>query len=584
MRTRQLHVLLLCVGLTVHVGLSLVMVFSTPLYEGPDEQGHYHYAVYLAQNGSMPLILGSATGLGRSPVEETELGHHPPLYYGLLSATLWTFDARDMMPTWVEAVSLDEVPKSGVPPPLKFRHGWDEVVPVSPEVRVFRVLRLWSVLFGVVSLLCTYRIGCVVFPQRRVIASAAVVFLVSLPRWSFTHGVLDNGNLASMWSHLALASCVTASARGVPGPRASLMIGLWTGLALVTKLNSLFLVGVVGVLFAGTWVVRRAGLRDVLVGGVCAGVPVVLLSGWFFVRNELLYGDLLGQKVHMQAFAPTALGDRSWEWLSGGFLPRVLESSVGALGWGSVVLPSVVTWLFGGLLLAAVVGWFASVTRVARFREVPFVLLVIAALAVAAILVRFNMTFAQPQGRYLYPAAGAIALLLAAGWHRVFGPWFVRVVWLGPLLGTASVFVAVLPQFRIDPEAEGVDPHFACLQARSGRALPVVGLDLVSPEDGASFGSVGESAPTFAWRGPSATDSGLYEVRIFGPDDYVVAGTWWLAKLPLREGAFTPPVAMWHSLPRSRRTFVQVNRVPNRKLGETMADVPASAAIELERR
>ncbi|HEV7735666.1 MAG TPA: hypothetical protein VGR62_26060 [Candidatus Binatia bacterium] len=137
------------------------------------------------------------------------------------------------------------------------------------------------------------------------------------------------------------------------------------------------------------------------------------VAGWLFLRNARLYGDLLGSAMERSTLASLTLPRRLDDSYVRGEFPRLLGSSfVGVLGWINVWRPSPVYWLYAGLGVAIVAG------VVPRLRD-PFVVMAggFVALCLAGVVV-FNMTFPQPQGRYLFAAPPFLALLTATGLHE----------------------------------------------------------------------------------------------------------------------------------------------------------------------
>lgn len=113
--------------------------------------------------------------------------------------------------------------------------------------------------------------------------------------------------------------------------------------------------------------------------------------------------------------------------------PSVLARSfVGVFGAMNVYLPE---WLYKICALMAVIGvlgFFLSVMRRAVDKRVAIVLIVLPLLSIGA-TVQLNLTFTQPQGRYLFPALTAFMVLIAIGLsepfklHRNLTYWVVAV-------------------------------------------------------------------------------------------------------------------------------------------------------------
>jgi hypothetical protein len=114
---------------------------------------------------------------------------------------------------------------------------------------------------------------------------------------------------------------------------------------------------------------------------------------------------------------------RALEWLRVGFFPNIFTSLLGMFGnWTVPPHPALVT--FGKVIAAiAVCGVVFNLVRPRREARTRVVCVLVAAAALVFLAtLHFNLTFRQPQGRYLFPAIGPIAIVLAAGLVRIVSP------------------------------------------------------------------------------------------------------------------------------------------------------------------
>lgn len=396
--------------LAMHLFLSVAYSLAIPLGEAPDEADHYAYAAYILQEGRLPV----------GP--EMTQGKHPPLYHALAALA-----AKAVRGTG-DGSFLRANPDMGFGPGAQasnfFVHTSLENWPWRDGVLAMRAGRFVSVLAGLVLVLATYLLGRAVWPRRPWLALAAAAFVAFLPESLFLSGAMTNDVLAAMWATLAVW-LVLSTRRGWQ----ALLSGICLGLAFVTKASTGSLAVVVaGALFVGAWPrteKRWPGMRALLPATgrvVLAGAATFLIASPWLWRNWRLYGDPAGWSMVLATIdrrqGPLTLVDvlqllKGW-WLS-------FWGKFG--GAGQIPLPIVFYLVWAALGMAVVVGWVAWIVRRHRpgslLAETSFagwiVLLGTPLLTIAGIYSYSKTALGTDQGRLLFPAMGAIALLIAGG-------------------------------------------------------------------------------------------------------------------------------------------------------------------------
>ncbi len=582
---------LLALALLVQLSLSVGYALHTPAFEGPDENDHAYYACFVAQRRALPLVLGSAQQAGATDWEQAVLGHHPPLYYALLATMLHALGAADTVPSW--RGNPDNILQGGAGSPLHWQHGHDEVAPVSEEIWTLRILRLLSVFCGVASVGLTYALARCVLPDCPTAAGIAALLLACLPQWSFAHGVLDNGNLATTLCTATLVLLARALARPASRPRLGLgtatALGLSCGLAVITKLTALFCVPLVAVAFVWLLWTAPAQRRAHALGAVCCAGAFTAVAGWFFARNAMLYDDPLATAAHRAAFASNAVPDgMRWQWLGGNFAPLLGESFVGNLGWVSHPVPAPAHFAFAAAAALAAIGWLLRGRRLTP-RRTPLVLSVAAVGLVFAQVVRFNIDFFQPQGRYLFPGAGALAVLVGGGvaaagtllprrWTTAIGLTTAAML---PLGAAAILCFDFAPAFAVVPG----DVERERASMIRGLATPPpdhrATITLVEPADGAEL----VDAPTLRWRAADGSaPGGRYTVHLYTDAGRVLFGTYEWASLAFTEQRMTFSDAHWALIPTDLELSWKVRRLPDRAAGEGVDDAAESPPRRFTRR
>lgn len=392
----------------------------TPIYEAPDEVWHDAYVRWVARGNGLPPLDEDRSGAYQEAAQ-------PPLYY-LVAAAVRRFFPDDDLPALMWHNPFFGYQAGGTVNDNKnmLIHTDQERFPWTGAARAIHVTRLVSLFFGLVTVAATGLLAQEAAGDDRrgglPLQAAALVALT--PQFLFISGIVSNDSAAAATSTLSLWMTARILRRGV-SPRRALLLGLLVGLATLTKTSTLLLLplALAALLLAPN---RSAGLLSRVLGALLMLGSAAAVSGWWYGRNALLYGDPLGISRHIQtpwgrqtpASLATLLGE----------MPRLYRSFWGAFGWGHVEYP---TWIYaalGGLVVLALVGWGRALFR----RSLPASprVLLLAALWCAAIflaLLQWMRQVEAPHGRLLFPAIGAWALLMAAGWNNVLatsrGAW-----------------------------------------------------------------------------------------------------------------------------------------------------------------
>lgn len=429
------------VGLLVLFGL-LGGLYSAlvPLGEGPDEPGHMAYVWFLAREGRLPVQRAAP-----QPSDVPGEGHQPPLAYALAAPLLlWLPPEQRALDqpgnprfTWAGGAELNAV-----------AHGSRELPPWRGAVLGWHLARLVSLALGAVTVLATYQTAralaarrapdgprTLTTEHRSALLAAALVALN--PQFLFTSALVTNDALLAALSALLLWAAAADAGGGTKhaepsgagvrrsgawlpalGSRPALLGGL-LGLALLTKQSALLLapVALLAVFPAEVpgWRARaRVWLgRALLLLGAAA-----LLSGWWFARNWRLYGDPLGLAAFQAEFRTQAFDPRSpaaWA----GALAQLHDSFWARFGWMNVAPPAWVPRCYLALELLALAGWLRRASRRPSGggpRAAGWALLLLPPLALGWVF-SFALTagLVAWQGRLLFPALPALALLLAGG-------------------------------------------------------------------------------------------------------------------------------------------------------------------------
>lgn len=515
--------------LAVFVLLGITYAVTTPVFEASDELWHYPMVRHLAQGNPLPVQVFDPAQAGPWKQEASQ----PPLYYYVGAALTFWIDTMDMplvrrLNPHVDngVVTADGNINLVVHDPAQS--------PWQGTLLAVRIIRVASVLMGAVTVYLTYRLARAVAPRRPEIALGAAAINAFTPMFLFISGAVNNDNLAIMLASLALVLMVRIVRRhGENGSSRSrlgqwLLLGVVIGLAALTKEGALGLLPMalgtaaisawqemgrapatgddvveqVDGVGAFIWLTTRTAVRFVV-----TLIPVLIIAGWWYYRNIVLYGDWLGWNAFVavlgqrpQPATLAQLWDERW-----GFL----ASYWGLFGGVNVPMPDWIYTVFNSLLVIAVPGFifyaWMTLSRWRRSRAAPeegrarrlpgtldglfqfvatnFALVVCLLFSAAVIygLINWATTTWSSQGRLAFTAISALSTLLALGlfgWLQrrpaslvsgAVGTFFFGVAALAP-------FLWIAPAYEPDPAEvpvalQQVEANFADRLALTGYAI-----------------------------------------------------------------------------------------------------------------
>jgi len=377
--------------LLASAALMVAWSFAVPVFEGPDEPAHWRYANYLNQNHALPLDSPSLPEAAS-----------PPLYY-LLIAPL----AVDTNLPPIGYVGEEEGRRYFLFPPRMYQNTSGDLGRYWP----FRAARLVSVLISIFTIwFCT-------LTGREASGSLGTGLLVGglvafWPIFTFRGMNVSNDSLLAMLSALALYLIVRLIKRGFTWG-----IGIFAALAVAGAFLSKVAAIVLPVPLLLAIISEKVPWRAKLMrAGVLGAIMLVIVAPWL-IRNQLLYGDLLGRTVIVKVATELGLLHRhslGSAYFRQTFPPLFIMSFIGYFGWLSLPLPLSVYWVYSIALVSAGACWIGGVFQ----GRIDFRLSAILFSAIVLnlmVIVYLNFTQAQPQGRLMLPAFPALALLFGLG-------------------------------------------------------------------------------------------------------------------------------------------------------------------------
>jgi 4-amino-4-deoxy-L-arabinose transferase-like glycosyltransferase len=436
----------------LHSGIVLILAgyfvmaiaFSVinPLHEGTDELRHYRFVRTIAATGQLPVQ-------GEEPCRSQS--HHPPLFYaaGAL-VTAWIKSGRDLCqsapenPFW--AYRYWDV---GADNKNMYLHGEDEAFPWYGEALAAHLVRLVNILIGAGVVWLTWATGRAIWPRWNGVALGAAAIVAFNPMFLYMAAAINNDVIAALAGTAVTYACI----RLLREPhrlnwRWGVLLGSLYGLALLSKFNLAPIIALIvaAVSWAAWQKVFRPGEserveaaegatgRHGLVAFLKLWLPVnllilstaALLAGWWFVRNQILYGEPTGFQEVTQLWGARAPFESFG--LAVSELPYAWTTLWGRFGFGQIPLPQII---YDSLLVIVVIGLagalYGALRRASQAERPSLLFLGANVLLFFSVLFNYMLVSpAGPNGRFFFPAISAMALLVAYGWGQLIldtGNW-----------------------------------------------------------------------------------------------------------------------------------------------------------------
>ena len=402
----------------------------------------------------------------------------------------------------------------------RFIHSADESFPWHGYALVIHLLRGFSTLLGLGTLLFIYESGRLLWPGDPYPALLATSLVAFLAQFNFLHSSVTNDTLVIFLVSAALWQIIRLWLGRVTRGRL-LLLGVTIGLAALAKNAGIILlfyaVGVLLLLALRGDSVREegrssssrrgdpqshglTGLRMIESIILYLIIPVVLISGWLWVRNWFLYGDFTAANQ----FIRLAGGDRNYTILQViGESDGLWLSLFAVFGWFNLRPPDWVYWFWNGVIALAIVGAFWHLVRRFRGRErtnveqregtfydraaqllrqrwVLPLLLAGWVVLVYASLAMFALKTEATQGRLLFPALVPLALGVAYG-LTVEGALRRISVIIPPialLITLYCLFFVIQPAYANPPILAALPEDVTQLDAQLGQGVTLVGAEV----------------------------------------------------------------------------------------------------------
>ena len=444
----------------VYLMLAITYGLIAPPFESPDEIGHFFTTKYIADFGRLPAP-------DVEPAEKYlygQEGTQPPLYY--LVGALIVRASGVSTESAAEYLQVNPHTTCGSPQ-LAGNKGFlahdpvEEAFPWQRTILALHLLRLYSTLLGLATVLGVYAIAHLCFPEHPGAAAIASALTALNPQFLFVSAGINNDTMVVPLCTWALYWLLRCYLHGFSSGR-SILVSACIGLAALSKLGGVLLVPLAGLMLimrvrinnhGGDW---RLAAGQVARATILMATPVLVLGGWWYLRNTILYSDPTLTDHHLAIVSlrdptPLSLILREVPSMFYSFWGR-FTCDISPGGWYAA------SW--GLITLAGLGGLMAVWTHLDDNQKSTIAFLAMWFLLVFAGWFRWNLSASGVQGRLLFPATASVSVLVAVGLSRWIGqrrwPRLGMFAWWGGL-ALWAIFGFIRPTFTPPPRYQDAE-------------------------------------------------------------------------------------------------------------------------------
>jgi len=443
----------------------LVWMAVIPPLDAPDEPAHLKAIMQVRKQHILPTAHYAP---GNSAVRMAR-------FFGDSETRAYVAKLLSTLPVTDEYILL---PYKSVQPPLYYLAAGlvAQLAPADPQT-VLYVGRLVAALFGAGTVYFCWLATRELAPKSPILAVASAGVVAFLPEICFTSAHAANDSALNLTATAAFYYWI----RGLRNPEFDphlLRAGAMVGLAFLSKLTAAVLIpGLVLVVIFRIFQMppSAAGFQNWLKRflHITAGatMSLILVCGWWFVRNEFIYGDPSGTALELRmASGEFVKADFSKPQTAGDLVHYTLENLWGRFGWNDITMPqgvyhfcnyAALTLLCLSVLAAmGVLGLWVT-----RRRSLDVVAcqasLIFLAIGLTLLIgyIQYNAKIAyQPQARYFFIIVLPGALLLTGGLYALAWTKTLRAIAVAALLAGLTVLngSAIAAVYRAGPARGGV--------------------------------------------------------------------------------------------------------------------------------
>ena len=380
------------------IGYSLLM----PIWEAPDEPAHYHLAWHFTYTSEYPTQ------------EVNYEANQPRLYYYFEAGIIRALNQVDPQ---LARYSRPEEFKYNIRVPER-RFDWND------ENYHFLwglyIMRWINIIFGGLALWLNWKTFKLITPEKITLCLAALALAALTPQYLHIMSSVNNDAVGTLAGAL-LFYLTIRSAKESSTALSVFSIILAFLLPFMTKLTVLPISTAVLVTNTWRWIFERTQKRWLLY----LGILVLLGAGIFY----LLFPEAVqsaASEIHWRLFSfrKNAFTSKYIKFI----VSQIVWTYWGKVGWLAVGLPYWIVDLLSALGLTGIAlhAYHLVKTRATNQRITLWLTAWFTAVFTISAVLRNGLTTRATQGRLLFPAIGALSLLMVAGWHEALPERFQR--------------------------------------------------------------------------------------------------------------------------------------------------------------
>jgi 4-amino-4-deoxy-L-arabinose transferase-like glycosyltransferase len=443
--------------------LGVLYNFVTPLWNPPDEERHFAYCEYIAQNYRLPVYRPDYE------VNMVSMAFHPPLYY-IIGALLIKNDSGLLE----EQIDINDGPGFNrmVPPQNRDDSAY------SGKVRSAYLLRLFSLIISGGTIFLIYRTALMLFPDAAAIASLVALLVATIPQFLYTSASISNENLNTMLSSAYLLALLYVL-RAPYQIRYQVMSGFILGLCLLSKTTAIMYLPVTVCLIC--WLSFKEKRNPIAPLGIIIGTAL-LIGGWWYLRNWLLLNDpTLSKTVAALNYWHIRSSNPSWSEVIK-IAHKTVVTFFGGFGSPPLSIAGYHVAFYGIIIITGCIGFFRYLygRQQNAFQTQVLVLFLLSILGGLGIYVYINIKYLGFfLGRYLYIVMAPLAIATGSGFYFALPQWMrpgvLRVVCFLAIIMNVIVVLTILKPAYADPLlAVGIDQQrFCCSTSAISGSTPI---------------------------------------------------------------------------------------------------------------